>query len=138
MSVLFVLIRLCIKSHLLSLSIVTNLFHSLLNAFQCCSFLYLIHFLSLFFMILLWFFRSSSYQGFLCLLAIVFVVAGAILSIILSILLLSCSVALSSVVLSRMGMLLNCEAVSSVNFCKVLFSSFGLGLVCRVSSVMKL
>ena len=34
-SMLFVLIRLCIKSHFLSLIIVTNLFHSLLNAFQC-------------------------------------------------------------------------------------------------------
>ena len=63
---------------------------------------------------------------------IAFVVAGAIFLIVLSISLLSCLGAMSSVVLSRMGMLLNlflnCEATSSVNFCKVLFSSFGLGL----------
>ena len=62
--------------------------------------------------------------------------------IILSISLSSCLAAMMSVVLSRMGMLLNsflnCEVASSVNFCKVLFSSFGLGLVCRVSSVINL
>ena len=57
---------------------VTNLFHSLLNAFQCWFSLYLIHFLSLFFHYLSQIFRSLSYQGFLCLLVIVFVVAGAI------------------------------------------------------------
>ena len=78
----------------------------------------------------------------MCLLVIVFVVAGAIFSIVLGISLLSCLVAMSSVVLSRMAMLLNsfmnCEAVSSVNFHRVLFSSFGLGLLCRVSSVMNL
>ena len=76
------------------------------------------------------------------LLLIAFGVDGAILSIVLSISLLSCLAALSSVVLSRIGMLLNsflnCEIASSVNFCKVLFSSFDLGFVCRVSSVMNL
>ena len=89
LSVLFVLTRLCIKSCFLYLSIVTNLFHSLLNAFQCWSSLYLVHFLSLFFMIFLCFFRSLSYQGFLCLLVIVFVVARIIFSTLLSISLLN-------------------------------------------------
>ena len=55
LSVVFVLVRLCIKSHFLYLSIVTNLFYSLLKAFQCWSSLYLINFLSLFFMICLCF-----------------------------------------------------------------------------------
>ena len=56
LSMLFVLTMLCIKLCFLYLSIVTSLFHSLLNAFQCWSSLYLIHFLSLFFMIFLCFF----------------------------------------------------------------------------------
>ena len=62
--------------------------------------------------------------------------------IVLNISLLSCSAAMSSVALSRMGMLLNsflnCKAASLVNFCEVLFSGIGLGLVCRISSVMNL
>ena len=44
LAVVFILTRLCIKSHFLYLSIMTNLFCSLLNTFQCWSSLYLIHF----------------------------------------------------------------------------------------------
>ena len=63
-SMVFTFITLCIKSCFLYLNIVTNLFHSLFYAFQCWSSLYLIYFLSLFFMIILCFcFKSSSYQG---------------------------------------------------------------------------
>ena len=54
-SVVFRLMRLCNKSCFLYLSIVTNLFHFLLNGFQFWSSLYLIHFISLFFMIFLGF-----------------------------------------------------------------------------------
>ena len=90
----------------------------------------------------LFFFWSLSYQGFLCLLVIVFVVAWAIFLMVLSISLLSWLAAVSSVVLSRMGMLLNsllnCVIASPVNVHRILFSSFGLGFVCEVSSVMNL
>ena len=125
--------------HSLYLSIVTNLFHSLLYTFQCWSSLNLIHFLSLFFMIFLCFFKSSSYQGFLCLLVIVFVAAGAIYLMVLSFSL-SWLAAILSVVLSRIGrllnLLLNCVIALLVNFCTVLFSCIGLSFVCEVSNVM--
>ena len=62
--------------------------------------------------------------------------------LVLSISLLSWLAAILNVVLSSMGMLLNsflnCVIASLVNFCMVLFSSFGLGFVCEVSSVMNL
>ena len=54
--VVFAIIRLCIKSHFLYLSIVRNLFYSLLYASQCWFSLYLMHFISLFFMIFCWIF----------------------------------------------------------------------------------
>ena len=64
------------------------------------------------------------------LLVIAFVVAGAIFSIVLSISLLSCLAAMSSVVLSRMGMLLNsffnCKGCIIGKFLQALFSSFVL------------
>ena len=78
----------------------------------------------------------------MCLLVIVFVVTGAIFSIVLSISPLSWLAAISSVVLSRMGMLLNsllnCVIALLVNFCNVLFSTFSLGFVYEVSSIMNL
>ena len=111
---LLVLTRLCIKSHFLRLSIVTSIC-SLLNAFQCCSSLYLIHFLSVFhypslilYVFVPGFFVSAGYC-FCC----------------------------------GWGNCFDCfkhfcKAVLSVNFHRVLFSSFGLGLVYRVSSVMNM
>ena len=48
--VLFVFTKSCLKSHFLYLRIVTNLFHSFLNALECCFFLYLIHFHFLWFL----------------------------------------------------------------------------------------
>ena len=68
--------------------------------------------------------------------------AGATFLTVLSISLLGWLAAISSVVLSRMCMLLNsllhCVTASSVIFCMVIFSSFSLCFVCEVSSVMSL
>ena len=124
LSVVFTLIRLCTKSHILYLSIVRNPFCSLLYAFQCglpCNW----SFLFLFFIVCLCFFRSYCTPGFLCLLVIVIVLAGAIFSMVFSISLLSWLAAISSVVPSRIGRLLNSFLIwmiaSSVNFCSYLF-----------------
>ena len=71
-----------------------------------------------------------------------FFVARAIFSLVLSISMLSWLAAIWSVVLSGMGILLNshlnCVNASLVNFCMVLFSSFGFSFVFEVFSVMNL